>query len=288
MVKICIVNDYVGPLSGERENFWTWLVKELPATPISFAQLTISLEEAIKKENPDIIINNALWGFTFPGRFTITILQDPYIGMQEALGVDLSEQIKKQKRALEASQIKVAVSNYIAESYKDCGEFKVIPIGTDPELFKPMDKQAMRKKYGIPSDRMVMMYVGSHDSVKGWGELVKEIDKKTTFWILVFKDFAETDRENTRVFHRIEQEQLAELYALSDFYVSKSVCESGGLALVEALFCDIPVIYTKTGTVWDWDPDNSNPRKSAFEYGLDKNTCITRWKKLIEEIKIGV
>lgn len=284
-MKTVIVNDYVGPLSGERENFWTWLVKELPATPISFAQLTIPLEEAIKKENPDIIINNALWGFTFPGRFTITILQDPYIGMQEALGMDLSERIEKQKRALQSSQIMVAVSNYIADSYKDCGEFKVIPIGTDPELFRPMDKQAMRKKHGIPSDRMVMIYVGSHDSVKGWEEITKEIDKKTTFWILVLKDFAETDRENTKVFHRIEQEQLAEIYSCADFFVSKSVCESGGLAAIEALFCGVPVLTPKVGLFWDWDPPMKDPRQEAFDRKLDKDTCVKSWKTLIEEVK---
>lgn len=287
MKKICIINDIVGPLSGEKENFWTWLVKELSATPIHFSQLKIPLEEAIKKENPDIIINNSIWGFTFPDYFTITILQDPYIQMQELLGVNLSEQIEKQKRALKYSQIRVAVSNYMVQSYKDCGDFKVIPVGSDSELFKPMNKQAMRKKYGIPSDRIVCIYVGSHNPVKGWAEIKAEIDKRNAFWILVFKDYySETEADNTKVFCRIPQDQLAELYALSDFFVSKSVCESGGLAAIEALFCGVPVLTPRIGLFWDWMPENKNPRKEAFEKGLDKKTCMERWKKLIEEVKM--
>lgn len=285
MKKVVIVNDIVGPLSGERENFWTWLLRELPATPISFAQLTIPLEQAIKKENPDILINNAIWGFTFPDYFTITILQDPYVGMQEVLGVNLSEQIEKQKRALRASQIRVAVSSYIADSYKGCGDFRIIPIGTDPELFRPMNKEELRKKYGIPSDRIVMIYVGSHDVVKGWNEIKKEVDLQNAFWILVLKDFPEPEQKNTKVFHRVEQEQLAELYNCADFFVSKSVCESGGLASIEAMFCDVSVITPKVGLFWDWSPDMRNPRKEALKKNLDKKTCIEKWKSLIEEVK---
>lgn len=286
MKKVVIVNDYVRPMILEKENFWTYMLKELPAVPISFAELKIPLEEAVKKEKPDIVINNAIWGLTFPDYFTITIVQNPYRDMQELLGMDLSTQIEKQKIALEESQIRVAVSNYMADSYKDCGDFVVIPIGTDPELFRPMNKEEMRKKYGIPSNRMVFISVLSHHPVKGWEEIKKEVEQKNVFWILVFKDFADTLQENTKVFCRIKQEQLVELLNCADFFVSKSVCESGGLATIEAMFCDVPVITPSVGLFWDWTPDNKNPREEVFKKGLDKGTCIRRWKKLIKEVKI--
>lgn len=285
-VKICIVNDYVKPLILEKENFWTWLVEYLPATPISFAELKIPLEEAIEKEKPDIIICNDLWGLTFPDYFTITIAQNNYVEMQRLLGIDYSDMIKKQKNALRSSQIRVANSNYSAHSYKDCGDFKVIPIGTDTKLFRPMDKQAMRGKYGIPN-KMVYIWVGSHHPVKGWDKIQQKImDYKDIFWILVFKDHGEQELKNTKVFCRIPQEQLAELYNCADACISESVVESLGLAIIEAMFCGIPVLATRTGFFWDEYPPMKDPRQEAFDLGLDKYTCMKKWRGLIENSRV--
>lgn len=286
-MKIVIINDYVGPLSGEKENLWNWLIESLPATPISFAELKIPLTDAVEREEPDIIINNSIWGLQFPKRFVITILQDPYIEMQRLLGMDYSNMIKRQENALRASQIRVANSNYIAHSYNHCGAFAVISVGTNPELFKPMDKQKMREKYGIPQDKVVYIYVGSHHPVKGWDKiqnLIKEY--KEIFWMLVFKDEPEQELKNTKVFCRIPQEQLAELYNCADVFMSQSVVESLGLAAIEAMFCNIPVLSTKTGIFWDWNSPMKNPRQEAFDRGLDKAACIRKWKELIGGIKL--
>ena len=286
MVKICIVNDWVKPLSGEKENLWTWLLESLPAEPIHFAELKIPLEDAIEQARPDIIINNDLWGLTFPNYFTITIAQNPYKDMQKLLGGNFSEQIEKQKRVLKNSQIRVAVSNYMAYSYKELGNFEIIPVGTNSELFHPMNKEEMRKKYGIPSNRMVFISVLSHHPVKGWGEIKKEIEQRNVFWILIFKDYPDSYAENTKVFCRINQEQVAELMNCADFFVSKSVCESGGLASVEAMFCDTPVITPPVGLFWDFHPPMKHPRQEVLKYGLDKATCIKRWQELIRNIKL--
>jgi len=286
-MKIVVINDSILPTSGEKENFWTWLVKELPATPINFAELKIPLDDVIKKENPDIIINNSFWGLTFPDYFVISILQDPYIGMKEiAKPGDLSDsffdpKIELQKRALKNSQVRVAVSNYMANSYKDCGDFKIIPIGTDAKLFRPMNKKKMRKKYGIPSKQRVYIYVGSHDIVKGWKEIKDEVNLRKAFWILVFKDFEEPEQENTKTFYKIPQKQLAELYNCANYYLSNSYVESLGLAPIEAMFCNIPVITPSVGIFYDWKPKMKNPRREAFEKGLDKRTCIEAWKELV-------
>jgi len=284
-MKIVIVNDWVKPMILEKENLWTWLLESLPATPISFAELKIPLEDAIEQEKPDIIINNDLWGLTFPNYFTITIAQNNYVEMQRLLGTDYNDIIKKQKRALQASQIRVANSNYSAHSYNDCGDFVVIPIGTNPEIFKPM--QEMRKKYGIPQDKIVYIWVGSHHPVKGWNTIKNLIQEyKEIFWILVLKDEPEQELKNTKIFYRIEQEKLAELYNCADVFISESIVESLGLAPIEAMFCNIPVLSTKTGIFWDWYPPIKNPRQEAFDKGLDKETCIRKWKELIRGIKI--
>ena len=52
---------------------------------------------------------------------------------------------------------------------------------------------------------------------------------------------------------KVSQKVLAELYNSADLCVSRSITESFGLALVEAMFCDVPVDVPKIGVFWDWD-----------------------------------
>ena len=193
----------------------------------------------------------------------------------------LATRLKKQIGSFEGA-IKVTNSNYMVDMYKNYGEFHVIPLGVDTDLFKPLDKQEMRRKHNIPTDSKVNIFVGSTHPVKGFSKIQKMIQEDpSVFWILVLKDIRIPDGHNYIVFHKVPHSLLAELYSCADLCVSRSITESFGLAMVEAMFCDVPVDTPKVGIFWDWQPDFSNPRKSAFDFGLDKNTWMRRWQELI-------
>lgn len=291
---IVILNDYIRGVVSNEETFWSRLEKELDDTvAISTAKLNISLQEKLKELKPNLVIQNANWGKLTDYK-TISFLQDPFIEMKklfESFSLKMRLKIRKRESYDDKIQlqieslndsIKVTNSNFMAEMYHKVGEFHVIPMGVDHELFRPMEKKELRKKYELPIDKTIKIFVGSTHKIKGFEKIKKMINNDTSsFWILVLKDVDFGRGHNFITFHKISQEILAELYNCADLLVARSLVESFGLATVEAMFCDLPVDTTKTGIFWDWEPDMNNPRDEAIKKGLDKNAWMKSWRKLI-------
>ena len=180
----------------------------------------------------------------------------------------------------------MAVSLDIAKWYGI--KAKIIPIGTNTKLFKPIDKTFLRNRYNIPQKRFVKIYVGSTHLVKGWDLIKKEIKRnKDDFYILVLKDkkIPKLGYKNIKIFQQVSQMMLAELYNCADLYVGRSRVESLWLTPIEAMFCNVPIDVTSTGIFTDWLPQNKSPRQEAFNKGLDRETMIKRWRILIKKIE---
>jgi len=293
---IVIVNDSIRGVVSNEEILWSRLEKNLPnCIGVSLGQLEIPLEDKLASLKPDLVIQNANLG-KISNYKTISFLQDPLLEMRkyfEPLSVRLkakirgrqtfSDRIKKQLESFHGS-IKVTNSNFMANMYKKMGSFEVIHLGVDHDLFKPLNKDELKKKYHIPDDRTVKIFVGSQNLIKGFEKIKKMIQGDTRiYWILVLKDSKLESGHNYTTFYQVSQNNLAELYNCADQLVSKSLLESFGLAMVEAMFCNIPVDAPKTGIFWDWSPSFNNPRKEALDYGLDKNTWINKWKKFVSK-----
>lgn len=287
-MKIAMINDYIyGRSKFGASYFKGILCDNIPnCIPIEFGKNKLDVFEEINELNPDVLINTAIFGFVFPKHFTITTVHSPYIAMDKLFDNDLGEVIKKQKTSLKKSNIRVAVSNFMAELYEECGKFEIIPTGINPEIFRPMNnKGELRIKYNIP-DREVGIFVGSHHPVKGLKEVMEEVkNNPDIFWILILTDYADKETDNVKVVYpRVSKETLAELYNCADFLISKSKVESLHNACTEAMFCNIPVKHTNQGVFWDWIPDMKNPRKEAFKKGLDFETVLKKWNNLINDI----
>ena len=302
-MKILLVNDHIRGVVSNEETFWSVLADNLPdCQALALANFKSDIEEYLRKNPPRILIFNSLLGNikTPLGVKKIAFLQDNVIAMAKLLPLTLRNlvvriirfnksdmgMIKKQKTALSNADLVVAVSQDIAKWYKIKAE--IIPIGTDTELFRPMDKFFLRRKYNIPQNRFVKIYVGSTHLVKGWDLIRKEIERNNKdFYILVLKDekIPRLGSQNIKLFQRVPQKVLAELYNCADLYLGRSRVESQWLAPIEAMFCNLPVDVTLTGIFANWFPLNKNPRQEAFDKGLDKETMIEKWKKLIKELE---
>lgn len=295
---IVILNDHIRGRVADEETFWSRLENELPDTvAISTANLIIPLHKKIKELNPDLVIQNANLGRVTDYK-TISFLQDPFIEMQklfEPFMLKMRLKIRKrqsydnkiqlQLKSLNRS-IRVTNSNFMAKMYHRVrGEFKVVPMGVDHELFTPMDKKELRKKYNLPADKTIKIFVGSTHEIKGFEKIKKMIteDGTASFWILVLKDVDIGSGHNFVTFYKISQDILAELYNCADLLVARSLVESFGLAAVEAMFCNVPVDTTNTGVFWDWEPNMDEPRDAVFKKGLDKSTWMKNWRMLINE-----
>ena len=295
-MNLIINHNLRGTVSNERM-FWEVLIENIPNSKgIDFDLLTVPIKEKLDELKPDWIIQNALLGKISDYK-TISFLQDPYIEMIKKCQPmslywrarlrgrqTMQDKLKKQKESLENS-IRVTNSNYMSDMYSKLGDFTVIPLGVNSELFHPMDKIQTRKKYNIPKDKTVKIFVGSQHPVKGFDKIIRMINENpNVFWILVLKDKKIPDGHNYKVFVKISQKILSELYNCADICVSRSVTESFGLALVEAMFCNIPVDVPKIGIFWDWDPDMENARVEAFKKKLDIDSFIKRWIVLTDRV----
>ncbi|GFN40448.1 MAG: hypothetical protein YK1309IOTA_1760002 [Marine Group I thaumarchaeote] len=291
---IVVLNDHIRGIISNEEILWSVLEKTLDdCVGISTNELKEPLANALDRLNPSLVIQNSILGKISDYK-TISFLQDPLIAMKrhfDSLTSNLKEKIRRRetysdkiRKQFESFQksIKVTNSNYIANMYQKAGKFKVIPMGVDHSLFRPLDKKEMRRKYKIPLDRKVNIFVGSQHPVKGLNEILKMIqDDPSIFWILILKDSKIEAGHNYLIFQKISQTILAELYNCADTCVSRSITESFGLAVVEAMFCGTKIDVPKTGIFWDWEPEGKDPRKEAFSYGLDKDTWMKNWKQLV-------
>ena len=301
-MKILIINDSIRGVVSNEETFWSVLSKRLPnCQAIALKDFRGDIEEYIKSVSPKVVIFNSILGdIKIPSNVKkIVLLQDNFVAMDKKIPKTLKQKIskiikgrnhfyplsiKKQKEAINNSDITVAVSRDIASSY-DVGA-KVIPIGVDSELFKPLNKEKLRIKYQIPN-KFVKIFVGSTNLVKGFDVLRKEIkNDEESFYILVLKDKKTINLpyKNIKIFQRIPQTILAELYNCADKFVGRSRVETLWLTPIEAMFCNIPIDITRVGIFADWYPNNKNPRQEVFQKGLDAETMIKKWRDLIESV----
>ena len=249
-----------------------------------------------------IIIQNA----TFIERvsknhFTILLLQDDLRGMGRTS--------KVQEENLYSADLIVTNSIQTSISYKEF-DMKIIPIGVNENLFRPLDKINLRVKYGIKANK-VGIFVGSFSEVKGWSKVKKCInERRDIFWIVVSKYNENFENENVMKFSNIDQEKLAELLNCADFFIIGSPVETQCLAALEANLCNLPVVMPKVGIFRDFKPSELSllgefgddlmeginkldfskysPRKVILYKGFTIESSIKEWEKIIIESLIKV
>lgn len=309
---VVIINDVINdrPETGEL-SFWQVLEKSLPnAILIGTIEAPGDILGYLNDARPRSIISNSILGSLRTEFKTnrIVFLQDDYAKMHHlsriGIGYNLRRAIKfllnrsssyatrlyVQKSAMAKADVVVCVSASIANSYKFLGHSQVIiHNGVDTDVFKPMSKVDARNKLGVPKDVFVKIFVGSTHWVKGFDIISAEIDRdRESMWLVVLKKGKEAPGlehlANVKVFKNSSHKQLAELYNASDLFVGRSRVESFWLAPIEAMFCGVPVDVTPVGIFSDWKPANKDPRREAFEKGLDRATMIKRWKELVASL----
>ena len=304
-VKIFFINDSIRGVVSNEETFWSVLSENLSgAQGIALNTFKGDILQFLKEEKPDIIVINSIFRdiAVLEGIKRVVLLQDNFAAMRKLLPVDWKRVVKWfmnfgrdeflikeriQRNTLANADVIVANSKNTANSY-GLNKVEIIPVGTDADLFKSLPhKDALKKKYGIPENRRIKIFVGSTHKVKGFDILKEEIkNDKESFYILVLKDkfIPGLKFSNAKIFQRISQNVLVELHNCADVYVGRSRVETLWLGPIEAMFCGVPVDVTKAGFFADWQPKNKNPRLEAFEAGLDKETMIKKWRSLIERL----
>lgn len=312
-VKVAICNDIVTGSMGEKV-LWDFLIESLPASVgIDMCKagkkgdFAFNARKYIGRNYPDVevIIQNATYiGTVDRSRYTIAFLQDDLRSM--------GRMSKQQEENLRLADCLVTNSIQTALVYNSCCtdqeikyNFNIIPVGVDQDLFRPMDKAAMRMELGFGKER-TGIFVGNFSEVKGWSKVRECIERFSDItWILVSKKEENFRASNVRTYNRISQEFLAKLLNCADFFIVGSPVETQCLAAIEACLCDVPVVMRNVGIFKDFTDEERaragifgedfisainklqessfSPRQLVIEKKLTVKDSMERWLHLIEQ-----
>lgn len=147
---------------------------------------------------------------------------------------------------------------------------ELIPHGIDLDKFKPLDKAAMKEKYGIPRDAKTIAFIAQKlkgNFFKGGSDLydiLKALNEKTTFPIhllLMGEDsMPELNAFQNLIVHPMgyvkEEEKMVEILNATDVFVYPTRADSFSLVLLEAIACGCVAITYAVGGCTDIVKDN--------------------------------
>jgi glycosyltransferase involved in cell wall biosynthesis len=156
---------------------------------------------------------------------------------------------------------------------------QIIFNGLDVDMYRPRTtgetKVGLRRKYNLPRDRPVILFVGRFVEKKGI-EVMRLMTKLRPGYTWVFAGWGPADpvawqMPNVRVFGALEVESVAALYRTCDLLALPSVGEGFPLVIQEALASGLPVVSSTDNLAAD-------SRIEEFAYGVkavgnDENTA---------------
>ncbi len=156
----------------------------------------------------------------------------------------------------------------------------VIPPYIDEGIFYPMDKTIARRQLKLNTDKKIITF-GSVSALtnkyKGWqylNEALKIISTQKDVLLLIFGN----DDENIKIDFPVETRYLGNINdendmrlinSSADVFVSPSLVESYGMAIMENLLCGTPVVAFNTSSVPELIKHKENGYLAAYKDSID-------------------
>jgi len=156
----------------------------------------------------------------------------------------------------------IANSSYLARLMRERLEIGsrrigVFPNGVNRRRFFPRDRSAMRLKYGLPPDRLLVAFVGNFEPRKGALRVVEAVrDVEGVAAIFMGSGDERPAGDNVLFCGRVPHKQIPELLSASDVFVLPTTDEGCCNAIVEAMACGLPIV-SSTGAFNDDILDDS-------------------------------
>ena len=183
--------------------------------------------------------------------------------------------VRLEKYAAKRCDHLIAITPEMVEAFveKDIAaaeKFTVIPSGIDVEAFTPRSERrgAVRIKYGIPQDALVVGHVGRLDPLKGHADLLDQLPRLREdasgggggrdVWLLFVGDGfhrAELEKHPNMALGKtvmtglVPLSEVAECLAAMDVMALPSYQEGQSRTLCEALLCGVPVVGYDVGGI---------------------------------------
>lgn len=300
MKKGWLINDCLTCISGTK-TFWHDLLDWLPNLQdktdgfTQASKIVKKIEELVNIEsNPDYIIRNASYfNHINIKTYVISLLQDIIKNSM-------------QYKVLDKSNIIVVPSLYMYEQYKGKyqSKLRLIPLGIDFDLFKPLqNRKLLEKELGILPNSI--LFVGSSKNYPKGFNIVLDLIKNTNYnFCLVMKDDYKIIHNRVKVFNKVSHKDLLKIYNACSLLICTSKVETQHLAGLEAAACNLPIIATDVGIyysresgIWGEKVNNYDfiskikkvfnnlnyysPREYFLKRDYDTQSCKKKWLNLV-------
>jgi len=148
----------------------------------------------------------------------------------------------------------------LLRGYGVAGRIEVIPTGVDLSKFRtepePGRLQELRRRWGIPEDKLVLLYLGRIAREKNLRQIADRLadSGRQDYVLLVVGDGPSREEDLAYIRSRnvpfiytgmVPNGEVADYYRLGDLFVTASTSETQGLTYFEALASGVPVLCCK-------------------------------------------
>lgn len=193
------------------------------------------------------------------------------------------------KYGIDRSDAVTTVSNSLKQQTYDLID-TVAPIDTiynfvDGNVFRPLPSGDLKAQFGIAEDERVIIHVSNFRKIKNLPDIVESFMKIRAAMpakLLLVGDGPEKHRimemvkaspYKKDVLFLGKQENIAELFAISDLKLLLSEKESFGLVLLEAMACGVPGIGTNIGGI----PEVIEHGKDGYIVPLGDTSAVAKF-----------
>lgn len=183
--------------------------------------------------------------------------------------------------------------------YKE--KYRVIPTGVNTSIFKKLDKQVIREKFGFSKSDKIVLYVGRIAPPKKIKEIIKAfeilVNKDNSYKLLLVGNGVDYDKmktltsqlklsENINFFGVRKRSELPVIFNMADVCVLYSKNEGSPLSIKESLACGVPVVANCVGDIplvikegyngFLVENESNEELASKLELAIDKSTLMSQ------------
>jgi glycosyltransferase involved in cell wall biosynthesis len=196
----------------------------------------------------------------------------PYLNLYPALKEDITSKLLKDKKYIYQNSdfVVTTPSNWLREKAESSilkdKRIEVINNSVNTSHFSPMDKAALKRKYNIPQNTLVLGSISNGGLKNPWKggsyalnvlEILKE--KNINF---IFLNIGSTDETKLPFVINVpplgEEKDIVEMLSLMDIFIFTSIAENAPLVIIEALSCGVPIVSFDVGGVPEMVENNVN------------------------------